>query len=113
MGDQLEATKTKIRKLIAHEQSAKKIGNFEEAAAYTAGIKRLLRKHKLTRKALAEMPKPSPAPQCLARVDGTWQCTCGFKTTLRMSGSEEFVRWLVNSTFGSHIGGSHKLTKVA
>ena len=38
----------KVRKLIAHERSARKIGSFEEAAAFAGRIQQLLLDHKLS-----------------------------------------------------------------
>jgi hypothetical protein len=106
--------KDKIRKLIAHEKSARAIGNAAEAEAYKRHANTLLRRHKLTRKALAEAPKPAASdPLQQVRVSGSWKCTCGFSITLHIELPELFARRMIASTFGPHRGAGHTLTQTA
>ena len=102
-----EVVKDKIRKLIAHEQSARAIGNVLEANAYATHVRKLLRRHKLTKKALNQpADKAAEADLC-----GAWKCSCGFSLELEIRGMG------LNPTFAvallsPHRAAGHRLTRL-
>ncbi len=83
-----EEAKDKLRKLIAHEKSARKIGNADEAKAYARHIRMLCKRHNLTRRSLAEpktkrlaqrAARPASAPKATTR---NFHCSCGMCFTI-------------------------------
>jgi len=97
-----EAIKDKLRKLIAHEQSARAIGNVAEADAYARHVKTLLRRHGLTKKSLSQPEREQP-------VTGAWLCSCGFTLKLHIDAGGG-NRSLLNALLFPHEGPGHKLT---
>lgn len=97
--------KDKILKLTAHEQSARKMGNTAEADSYASHAKTLMRRHKITKKALTT-PERAPA------VKGEWLCSCGFAISLDIDAGA-MNNTIASMMMAGHTGKGHKLTRSA
>ena len=99
-----EEQKERIRKLLAHAESAAKIGNETEAKSYKTHARTLMRRHKITKKSLT-----TPPP--VKRIQGTWECSCGMALTLDIEGDGLAIFY--NNLIFSHNQNGHRLVKVA
>jgi hypothetical protein len=115
-----EAVKDKIRKLIAHEKSARKIGNAAEAKAYARHVARLCKRHSITRRSLTTPPaakatrRPSAThrPASPRSFTKSWQCSCGARISITFS--HEAIGLLLQSlNLGAHIAAGHELTEMS
>lgn len=91
-----------LQKLIAHEKSARAIGNIAEADAYARKIN----------DAKKTMPAPKPAAGKPARISGTWQCSCGTEINLDLDGSKSGQR-LLDLMLAPHKAFGHRLIKIS
>ena len=96
--------KGKIVKLLAHEQSARKIGNVAEADSYATHAKTLMRRHKITKKSLTQPTRP-PA------IKGEWICSCGFSISLNIDAGA-LGATMAEAMLAPHRGSGHKLQAV-
>ncbi len=99
-----EVIKDKIRKLIAHGESAKKIGNKGESDLYLSTARKLMRKHKITKKSLHEKPRFD--------VGGMFVCSCGTSVEMDVRGGDENTVHLMNVLLSMHMKDGHQLTKI-
>ena len=100
-----ETAKDKIKKLMAHQQSAKRIGNHDEARMYAQTITRLCRKYKLTRRCAMEPPQ-------IAALKGEYECSCGFSISLTINAGSA-TNILAEMMLGPHKQPGHVLKQVA
>ncbi len=95
--------KDKIRKLLAHAESEKKIGNADAASAYRKKAESLLRTNNLTRRALKE-------PETF-HVAGEWICSCGARISLDLQCAAAGIAKLANMILAPHHAQGHRLRK--
>lgn len=107
-----EKIKDTIRKLLAHEESARKINSIAEADAFATRAKSLMKKHSIKKKDLVAKASPTPmAATVPTNIKGVWKCNCGAEFSLNVSGSPAGVNF-ANAILAPHTVNGHVLTKV-
>lgn len=86
-----------LEKLIAHEKSARKIGNIAEADAY--------------KKKISDAKKTMPKPENPDVMKGVWKCSCGSSIQLNISGGGG--KALGEMMLMPHRLAGHQLTKIS
>ena len=88
--------KDKIDKLIAHEKSARKLGNVSEANAYRKKIQELKDKEAESRKEQTNQTR--------------WKCSCGYELVLTDDSAGTQV--IIDIMLSSHRRPGHQLTLI-
>jgi len=99
-----ETAKDKIRKLLAHSESAKRIGNKAEARAYRNRAALMMKKYGVTKSSLNERAEN----RHLGNVIGVWRC-CECNLEIRLDAPRLFVDMML----ASHKKLGHRVEQVS